>query len=97
VDAEAVTTVRTKAATVRTDERMNLRMIASPLNEPDGAGSWARHTSPSPKRQVNWQSIPRDSLDMSLSVTGGVSVPAAALAEGSPALVEVDRPGTLVL
>jgi hypothetical protein len=37
LEAEAATTVKTKAATVRTDERMNLRMIASPLNQPGGA------------------------------------------------------------
>jgi hypothetical protein len=66
VSARTVTAVRIRAPNVRTDERINLRMIASPLNEPDGAGSWARHTSPSPDRQVNWKPIRRNCLELSL-------------------------------
>jgi hypothetical protein len=61
VSARTLTAISTNAAMVRADERMNLRMIASPLNEPDGAGTWAPYTSPSLQRQVNWQPITRES------------------------------------
>ena len=74
-----------RAPKVRTDERMNLRMIASPLNEPDGAGSWPGHTSLRPQRQVNWKPIPFNHLDLSSFIRSGVSVAASPFGGGSQA------------
>jgi hypothetical protein len=38
LSAKTVAAVKTNMAMVRTEERMNLRMAASPWNEPDSAG-----------------------------------------------------------
>ena len=45
LSAKTVAAVNTNMAMVRTEERMNLRMAASPWNEPDNAGRWARYSS----------------------------------------------------
>ena len=45
LSAKTVAAVNTNMAMVRTEERMNLRMAASPWNEPDNARRWARYSS----------------------------------------------------
>jgi len=59
LSAKTVAAVNTNIAMVRTEERMNLRMAASPWNEPDSAGRWARYSS----HEAGGQAAKSESLD----------------------------------